>query len=96
MMMLVRAETPPGLSHSSLRPCSLADDYLGRRYREKKVVIEFVKAGRPGRGQPAGKRLGHSPGKGDAVVMAWSEGNAAAVSRHNARKWERPRHRWIV
>jgi hypothetical protein len=24
--------------------------------------------------------------------MAWSEGNAAAVSRHNAWKWERPRH----
>ena len=42
------------------------------------------------------QRLGRSPGKGDAVVMAWSEGNAAAVSRHNARKWERPRHRWIV
>src|SRR3954468_18824281 len=39
---------------------------------------------------------GGSPGKGDVVVMAWSEGNAAAVSRHNARKWERPRHRWIV
>src|SRR5437764_10847159 len=30
------------------------------------------------------ERLGRSPGKGDAVVMAWSEGNAAAVSRHNA------------
>src|SRR3954452_5254930 len=42
------------------------------------------------------QRLGRSPGKGDAVVMAWSEGNAAAVSRHNARKWERPRQRWIV
>jgi hypothetical protein len=42
------------------------------------------------------QRLGRSPGKGDAVVMAWSEGNAAAVSRHNAWKWERPRHRWIV
>ena len=28
------------------------------------------------------QRLGRSPGKGDAVVMAWSEGNAAAVSRH--------------
>ena len=35
------------------------------------------------------QRLGRSPGKGDAVVMAWSEGNAAAVSRHNAWKWER-------
>jgi hypothetical protein len=42
------------------------------------------------------QRLGRSPGKGDAVVMAWSEGNAAAVSRHNACKWERPRQRWIV
>ena len=42
------------------------------------------------------QRLGRSPGKGDAVVMAWSEGNQAAVSRHNAWKWERPRHRWIV
>ena len=42
------------------------------------------------------QRLGRSPGKGNAVVMAWSEGNAAAVSRHNARKWERPHHRWIV
>ena len=42
------------------------------------------------------QRLGRSPGKGDAVVMAWSEGNAAAVSRHNAWKWERPRQRWIV
>src|SRR3954447_4952892 len=30
------------------------------------------------------QRLGRSPGKGDAVVMAWSEGNLAAVSRHNA------------
>jgi hypothetical protein len=30
-------------------------------------------------------------------VMAWSEGNAAAVSRHNAWKWERKeRQRWIV
>jgi AAA domain len=29
------------------------------------------------------QRLGRSPGKGDAVVMAWSEGNAAAVTRHN-------------
>ena len=35
------------------------------------------------------QRLGRSPGKGDAVVMAWSEGNAAAVSRHNAWKWEK-------
>ena len=50
LMMLVRAETPPGLdpavararetlrfeaaSRSSLRPCSLADDYLGGRSRE--------------------------------------------------------------
>jgi hypothetical protein len=41
------------------------------------------------------QRLGRSPGKGDVVVMAWSEGNAAPVSRHNARKWERPRHRWM-
>ena len=48
LMMLVRAETPPGLDpvvararetlrfeaakgRSSLRPCSLADDYPGRR-----------------------------------------------------------------
>src|SRR6187397_2458114 len=45
------------------------------------------------------QRLGRSPGKGDAVVMAWSEGNAAAVSRHNNRKWEQYRDRrqaWIV
>jgi len=42
------------------------------------------------------QRLGRSPGKGDAVVMAWSEGNAAAVSQHNAWKWERPRQRRIV
>jgi hypothetical protein len=45
------------------------------------------------------KRLGRSPGKGDAVVMCWSEGNAAAVSRHNAWKWEKYRdrpQRWIV
>src|SRR4051794_41152283 len=45
------------------------------------------------------KRLGRSPGKGDAVVMCWSEGNAAAVSRQNAWKWERYRgqpKRWIV
>ena len=42
------------------------------------------------------KRSGRSPGKGDAVVMAWSEGNAAAASRHNALKWERPKQRWIV
>ena len=27
------------------------------------------------------KRLGRSPGKGDAVVMAWSEGNKAAMAR---------------
>jgi hypothetical protein len=27
------------------------------------------------------KRLGRSPGKGDAVVMAWSEGNRAAMAR---------------
>jgi hypothetical protein len=45
------------------------------------------------------KRLGRSPGKGDAVVMAWSEGNAAAASRHNTWKWERYKNRrqaWIV
>jgi len=39
------------------------------------------------------------PGKGDAVVMAWSEGNAAAVSRHHVWKWEKYRdrpQRWIV
>jgi len=45
------------------------------------------------------QRLGRSPGKGDAVVMCWSEGNAAAVSRHNSRKWEQYRDRrqaWIV
>jgi hypothetical protein len=45
------------------------------------------------------QRLGRSPGKGDAVVMAWSEGNAAAASRHNAWKWEKYRERrqaWIV
>src|SRR5436305_10506514 len=39
------------------------------------------------------QRPGRSPGKGDAVVMCWSEGNAAAVSRHNAWKWEKYRHR---
>ena len=37
------------------------------------------------------QRLGRSPGKGDAVVMAWSEGNQAAVSRHNAWKCGRDR-----
>jgi hypothetical protein len=42
------------------------------------------------------ERLGRSPGKGDAVVMCWSEGNQAAMSRHNAWKWETPRQRWIV
>src|SRR3954454_3476485 len=42
------------------------------------------------------QRLGLSPGKGDAVVMAWSEGNAAAVARHNAWKWRRSEQRWIV
>jgi len=43
------------------------------------------------------QRLGRSPGKGDAVVMAWSEGNAAAVSRNNSWKWKRQeRQRWIV
>ena len=31
------------------------------------------------------------------VGLSWrSHGNAAAVSRHNAWKWERPPHRWIV
>jgi hypothetical protein len=44
MMMLVRAETPPGLDPAvararetlrfEARPCSLADNYLGRRSRE--------------------------------------------------------------
>ena len=42
------------------------------------------------------QRLGRSPGKGDAVIMAWSEGNAAAVSRQNSWKWRRPEQRWIV
>jgi len=42
------------------------------------------------------QRLGRSPGKGDAVVMAWSESNAAAVSRQNSWKWQRPQQRWIV
>jgi hypothetical protein len=43
------------------------------------------------------QRLGRSPGRGDAVVMAWSEGNAAAVSRHAEWKWRREeRQRWIV
>jgi len=81
-----------------LRPCSLADDYPGGGSRETpEEGGDRVRQRRwPGR-QPAGKRLGHSPGKGDAVVMAWSEGEAAAVCRHNARKWERKeRPRWIV
>src|SRR5437588_12720638 len=45
------------------------------------------------------KRLGRSPGKGDAAVMAWSEGNAAATSRRDAWKWEKYRDRrqaWIA
>jgi len=42
------------------------------------------------------QRLGRSPGKGDAIVMAWSESNAAAVSRQNSWKWQRPQQRWIV
>jgi len=45
------------------------------------------------------KRLGRSPGTGDAVVMCWSEGNAAAVSRHDPEKWKQHRdraQRWIV
>ena len=44
------------------------------------------------------QRLGRSPGKGDAVVMAWSEGNEAATTRHNQAKWASrpPPHRWIV
>jgi hypothetical protein len=39
------------------------------------------------------KRLGRSPGKGDAVVMAWSEGNAAirrGLVGPNASRVERP------
>jgi hypothetical protein len=32
------------------------------------------------------KRLGRSPGKGDAVVMAWSEGNRAAMQRAAPKK----------
>src|SRR3954451_9682835 len=42
------------------------------------------------------QRLGRSPGKGDAVVMAWSEGNAVAASPQNSWKWQRPEQRWIV
>src|SRR4051794_3334939 len=45
------------------------------------------------------KRQGRSPGKGDAVVMCWSEGNEAAVSRHDAWKWKQYQDRrqaWIV
>lgn len=45
------------------------------------------------------KRLGRSPGKGDAVVMCWCEGNEAATSRQDAWKWKQYRdHRqaWIV
>jgi len=43
------------------------------------------------------QRLGRSPGRGDAVVMAWSEGEAAAISRQDAWKWERQvRQRWIA
>jgi hypothetical protein len=42
------------------------------------------------RSHATGKRLGRSPGKGDAVVMCWSEGYAAAVSRQNAWKLARP------
>jgi hypothetical protein len=43
------------------------------------------------------QRLGRSPGRGDAEVMAWSQGNAAAVSRQAEWKWKRDeRQRWIV
>jgi hypothetical protein len=45
------------------------------------------------------KRFGRSPGKGDAVVMCWSEGNEVATSRHDAWKWKQHRDRrqaWIV
>jgi hypothetical protein len=36
------------------------------------------------------KRLGRSPGKGDAVVMAWSEGNKAAMARAQKKPAYRP------
>jgi hypothetical protein len=36
------------------------------------------------------KRLGRSPGKGDAVVMAWSEGNKAAMARAQKKPVYRP------
>lgn len=36
------------------------------------------------------KRLGRSPGRGDAVVMAWSEGNKALAT---AATWNQPAHR---
>jgi hypothetical protein len=36
------------------------------------------------------KRLGRSPGKGDAVVMAWSEGNRAAMQRAQKKPYKPP------
>jgi hypothetical protein len=34
--------------------------------------------------------LGRSPGKGDAVVMAWSEGNKAAMHRAQKKPYRAP------
>jgi hypothetical protein len=66
--------------------------------REREEDARRLKDGTSGFGNLR-QRLGRSPGKGDAVVKAWSEGNAAAVSRHNAWRWEQYRDRrqaWIV
>lgn len=51
----------------------------------------------PQRRRPLSAIVARSPGRGDAVVMAWSKGNAAAVSRQAEGKWKRDeRQRWIV
>jgi len=79
----------PGLKSRSLR----SDMKLGARGIQRES-----KDGSSGFGNLR-QRLERSPGKGDAVVMAWSEGNVVAVSRHNAWKWEQYRDRrqlWIV
>lgn len=79
----------PGGSLIALPPDpELRSDLAGPTYKvsQRGILIESKEELR--------KRLGRSPGKGDAVVMAWSEGNAA-IRRglggpNSSGNWSRP------
>jgi hypothetical protein len=76
-----------GLPEELRRPYRDGDFSVGIRDADFQVIPTAWVLAAEARWKPDGR---------NGLSMTASEGNAAAVSRHNAWKWERPRHRWIV